>query len=288
MGFGQAQQFLSRFKQLVENKPVKQSFVFFPPMGLAGLFQKEDFLWGGQNAHDSPKGAWTGENSALLLKEMGADFCLVGHSERRLCFKESDQDAEKKFRLLYDTGLIPVLCVGEGLEDRAQKQRILKRQLLFLKKSYQEKAPPPALTNSERGRSEAAGAANQKTPLEAKHPRKSALSAIEPSKEAKKPHKESKPLPRPGFIVAYEPVWAIGSGKTPSVQEIEESAGFIKEYAGLPDLRALYGGSVNKALAKEFSKKATAIDGFLIGGASLDPDSLYEIYLLSCQKADGI
>ena len=276
MGCGQAQNFLSRFKQLVRPgpqsgpslRPQARDFVFFPPAFLAGLFQGGAWLWGGQNVHSEPKGAWTGENSAQSLKEMGAGFCLVGHSERRRVFGESDQDVEAKFQVLQKTGLVPFLCVGEGLEDRSRKQDILKRQLGFLKQAQDKGNFSHTIEAGERRERQEDSFSRSLT--------KSAKDIKTPFSDANR-----KLFPSPGFVVAYEPVWAVGSGKTPSFQEIGESLQGIKEHLGLPGLKTLYGGSVNKDLAGGLAGACPAVDGFLIGGASLDPDSLYEIGLSS-------
>ena len=236
MGFQQALQFLSRFNKLVDKKRELEKFIFFPPASLSLLFQKESFYWGGQNVHHQAEGAWTGETSAKTLKEMGASFCLLGHSERRYTFGESDVEIEKKFSLLQKQALIPVLCVGESLPDRFDKKNFLSRQVSWLKnhKKYQGASPCPA---------------NKLAPA-------------------------FKNIP---FIVAYEPVWSIGTGDTASAQEVDETAQFIKEELSLPQLKIFYGGSLDSKTVKRFTACAF-IDGFLLGGASLDPDQFYNIY----------
>ena len=242
MGFQQAIDFLSRFNQLTDKEKDREHFIFFPPASLSALFQKENFYWGGQNVYHQAEGAFTGETSAKTLKEMGAGFCLLGHSERRWTFGETDAEVEKKFSLLQELALIPVLCVGENLADRFDKQKTLKIQLSWIKnyKKY-DKLPwksdhlPPAF---------------QDIPL----------------------------------IIAYEPIWSIGTGDTPSAQEIDETAQYIKEYLSLSSIRMFYGGSVHKNIAKDFSS-CSSIDGFLVGGASLDPDHFYSIYQQSRQKS---
>ena len=166
---------------------------------------------------------------------MGADFCLLGHSERRYIFGESDSDIEKKFQLLQELALIPVLCIGENLQDRFDKEPVLKRQLSWIK-NYNK---------------------YQKLPW--------------------KPESLPSAFHKIPFIVAYEPLWSIGSGDTPSYQEIGEAAGYIKEYLSYPFLKVFYGGSVNKSMVKNFSG-CLSLDGLLVGGASLDPDHLYDIY----------
>jgi len=234
MGFRQAVKFLAHFNRLIKEKELG-CFIFFPSAPLSLLFQKEGFYWGGQNVYHQPEGAWTGETSAKTLKEMGASFCLLGHSERRYVLGESDVEVEKKFHLLLWLALIPVLCIGENLSDRFEKTKILQKQLSWIKnyKKYQNLPWKP-----------------EQLPQMFKH------------------------IP---LIVAYEPLWSIGTGDIPSTQEIDEAAQFIKEYLSLPSVQVFYGGSVDKNTAKKFSG-CSFIDGLLVGGASLDPDHLYSIY----------
>ena len=233
MGFKQAVQFLSDFNKLIDKKTERGHFIFFPPTALAFLFQKEKLYWGGQNVYHKKEGDLTGETSAQTLKEMGACFCLLGHSERRHIFGESDVDIEKKLSLLQELALIPVLCIGENLSDRPQKNKVLQKQLSWIKNyNKYEKLPwKPDLLPFE----------FKKMPL----------------------------------IIAYEPLWSIGTGKTPSAQEIDETSRFIKEY--LPKTKVFYGGSVNIQNIKNFTN-CPLLDGFLIGGASLKPDLFYNIY----------
>lgn len=241
MGFQQATKFLSQFKNLIDEKQDLGNFVFFPPASLSALFQKESFYWGGQNVYHKAEGAFTGETSAKTLKEMGANFCLLGHSERRFVFGESDTEIEKKFSLLQKLGLIPVLCIGENLVDRFNKRKILKQQLSWMKNDEKYKHLPrkPELLPS----------AFQKIPL----------------------------------IIAYEPLWSIGTGNTPSVEEVDEVSQFIKEYLLFPSIKVFYGGSVDAKIAKELSH-CSFIDGFLVGGASLNPDHFYSIYRQSIKS----
>ena len=234
MGLQQALKFLSHFNRLLKKEELSR-FIFFPPSPLSLLFQKESFYWGGQNVYHQPKGAWTGETSAKTLKEMGASFCLLGHSERRYVFGESDVEVEKKFHLLQELALIPVLCIGENLSNRFEKNKVLQKQLSWIKnyEKYQNLPWKP---------------------------------------EQLPPVFQHIPL-----IVAYEPVWSIGTGDTPSVQETNETAQFIKEYLPFPSAQVFYGGSVDKDIAKKISE-CSFIDGLLVGGASLDPEHLYSIY----------
>ena len=235
MGFQQGLKFLSRFNSLIDRQKELENFIFFPPASLSLLFQKEDFYWGGQNVHHKVEGAWTGETSASVLKEMGAGFCLLGHSERRYTFGESDVDVEKKFHLLQDVALIPVLCIGESLANRFEKRKILRKQLLWIKNYEKYKKLPW------------------------------------------KPDQAPLAFKDISLIVAYEPLWSIGTGDTPSLEEISETAQFIKAYLSAHSVKVFYGGSVDKKNIGGFSG-CSFIDGFLLGGASLDPDQFYNIY----------
>jgi len=231
MGYQEALTFFSEFKSLIKQEDV-ENFLFFPPAGLSLLFQSEGLYWGPQNIYQKKEGAFTGENSASVFKEIGAHFCLIGHSERRYLFGESDSEIEQKFSLLQELALIPVLCIGEALSERFEKQKHLIRKLSWIKQYTKY----------------------DKLPF----------------------HPELLPVPFQNFscIVAYEPLWSIGTGDTPSAEEIKEVAQLIKDY--LPHVKVFYGGSVNPENAS--SLKSSQLDGFLVGAASLKAQSLYQIY----------
>ena len=198
-------------------------------MGISG------FSWGAQNAYHKSEGSFTGENSLSLFKEMGADFALLGHSERRYVFGEDERDIEKKFHLMQEIGLVPVLCVGEDMNDRFKnKKKALSRQISFIKQQLKyEKLPW--------------------------------------NKDLLK--KEFQNL---SFILAYEPVWAIGTGEVPSSEELGEVVDILKSELSSWNFKLFYGGSLNKDTVDDFLN--LNLDGFLIGSASLDPDHLYEIF----------
>jgi triosephosphate isomerase len=185
---------------------------------------------GAQNVHFEPKGAFTGEISIPMLKDAGCTRVILGHSERRHIFGESDGLIAKKVKAVLDAGLIPVLCYGETLEEReaGRTADVVSRQL----------------------RTALAG-----------------LSSAELEK----------------IVCAYEPVWAIGTGKSATAGEAQEvcadSKKLIAGLAGKPALAVavLYGGSVNADNAKELLSM-DAIDGALVGGASLKADSFLKIY----------
>jgi len=179
-------------------------------------------LWlGGQNLHEEKNGAFTGEVSASMLKEFGCTHVIVGHSERRTLFAETSELVARKFMQAQHAGLIPVLCVGETLEQHQQGvgAEIVKGQLR-------------AVTD---------------------------LCGIAAFENA---------------VIAYEPVWAIGTGVTATPQQAQQMHAMIRDELGKLDtncaqgLRILYGGSVKAENAAELFAQED-IDGALVGGASL-------------------
>jgi triosephosphate isomerase (TIM) len=171
-----------------------------------------------QNVHWEPSGPYTGEISAEMLLELGVSGSLVGHSERRQLFAESDEMVARRARAALAAGLGVIACVGETLEQResGDTELVLKVQVEAI--------------------AFAAGA----------HER---------------------------LVIAYEPVWAIGTGKTASAAQAQEAHEFIKS---LLDVPVLYGGSVKPENAAELLAES-AIDGALVGGASLEPRSFEAI-----------
>lgn len=183
--------------------------------------------WGGQNCYHASNGAFTGENSAQMMKDLGAGLCLVGHSERRHVFGEPDEMLAKKVQYLQSVGLIPVLCVGETLDDRRwnRTQEVVLRQARL------------------------------------------GLQHADPEK----------PL-----WLAYEPVWAIGTGEVATPAQVEEAHGmlrtYLKEWSSrfVDRVPILYGGSVKSDNVKSLAG-LNHVNGFLIGGASLDPKEFLNI-----------
>lgn len=177
--------------------------------------------WGAQDVHQLEKGAFTGEVSASMLADFGCTYVIVGHSERRSIYGESSQLVAEKFAAAQKAGLVPILCVGETLEQR------------------------------ESGTTEAVVAEQLDAVI--------ALSGAQALRKA---------------VVAYEPVWAIGTGKTASPEQAQAVHAFIRQRVAGHDaqiaqgLAILYGGSVKAANAPELFAKAD-IDGGLIGGAAL-------------------
>ena len=180
---------------------------------------------GGQDCSSYPAGAYTGDVSAAMLKDCGAKYVLIGHSE---CRQHAGDDAailSQKFSNAMAAGLVPIYCIGETLDQRLDVERILTAQLDLV--------------------------------LEAKDP----------------------------FLIAYEPVWAIGSGQTPSADEINKIHIFIKDFLSKKlnkKVAVLYGGSVNPEVAASLQGQS-AIDGLLVGGASLKVDSFVKILHNFCK-----
>jgi triosephosphate isomerase len=184
---------------------------------------------GGQTVCTQAIGAYTGEVSAAMLKDVGATHVLVGHSERRAMYGETDTVVAEKFMAAQAGGLVPVLCVGETLEEREAgiTESVVARQL------------------------EAVVAA-------------AGIAAFAQA------------------VVAYEPVWAIGTGRTASPEQAQAVHGFIRGYFAAKDatladhLRVLYGGSVKASNAADLFGMAD-VDGGLVGGASLKADEFVRI-----------
>lgn len=183
-----------------------------------------------QNMHWEIKGAYTGEISPAMLKDLGVTYCIIGHSERRQYFAETDQTVNKKVRAALDNEIIPIVCVGETLEEREKgdTNNVVQRQI------------------------------------------KTALDGLSSTEVA-------------GLIIAYEPVWAIGTGKTSTADDAQEVAASIREIIAndfgresAGKVRIQYGGSVKPENIKGFMKQKD-IDGALVGGASLEVDSFLKL-----------
>ena len=203
----------------------------FPYLAQAqSLLQDSAIAWGGQNLNPAPKGAHTGEISAEMLLDFGCRYVLVGHSERRTLYGESDADVADRFEAAQSAGLLPVLCVGETLEEResGETEVVVARQL----DAVLERCGIRAFSRA---------------------------------------------------IVAYEPVWAIGTGKTASPEQAQAVHAFIRDKFAAQDdiiagqLRILYGGSVNGSNAADLFARED-IDGGLVGGASLKAEDFLAIY----------
>ena len=185
---------------------------------------------GAENMHWEEKGAYTGEVSGQMLKSIGVEYVIIGHSERRAYFAETDETVNKKIKSAFANDLKPIVCVGESLEQReaGKTEEVITKQVEL------------------------------------------ALAGL--TEEQVK-----------NTIIAYEPIWAIGTGKTATAQQADEVCGIIrntiKELYGedtAEKIRIQYGGSMNAGNAEELLSMPN-IDGGLIGGASLKPDDFAAI-----------
>jgi triosephosphate isomerase len=205
--------------------------VLCPPfvslVGISMMLENSSIKLGAQNMYFESKGAYTGEVSPLMLKEL-CEFVILGHSERRWCFGETDEMVSKKVRAALASKLKPILCVGERLEENeaGKTQEVIDRQV------------------------------------------RGALNGMEPVLD---------------LVVAYEPVWAIGTGKAASgkqaaatIQSIRDVVSELWNKSVAQDLRILYGGSVTSTNIAEFIA-FPEIDGALVGGASLKADEFVGI-----------
>jgi triosephosphate isomerase len=187
-------------------------------------------LLGAQNMYSEEKGAFTGEVSPLMLKDLNCEFVIIGHSERRWVFGETDEQINKKVISAFEHGLIPVLCVGEKIEER---EKDLTDQVI--------------LNQMEKN-----------------------LKDVSEEYVAK-------------MVIAYEPVWAIGTGKSATTKDAREAIALIREFVhsrygadAAEKVRILYGGSVKPANVKTYMAEE-GIDGALVGGASLEADSFAQL-----------
>jgi len=225
--------FLQKFKEKVQGIQ-KIEMVLAPPFTLLELLKRgleeTEIKLAAQNVYFEKEGAYTGEISPVMLKDLGCEYVIVGHSERREHFHETDELINKKLRAALEFSLIPILCVGESLTQRrlGKMEMVLKLEL------------------------------------------KADLFGLKQEEVA-------------NMVIAYEPIWAIGTGETASPQDAEAASSFIrgvlsslynKEVA--ESVRIQYGGSVKPENIQELIKQPD-IDGALVGGASLDPVAFAEI-----------
>jgi triosephosphate isomerase len=225
--FPEAEELLLEIAEGIDEMPLETEIIICPPFlyleMAADVSEGSHFYVGAQNVSTEEKGAYTGEISASMLKASGVDFCIIGHSERRMYFKETNTDLVKKVDLSLANDLIPIFCVGEHLEDRKAGDyfQVVENQIT-------EGLFHLDIENFER------------------------------------------------VIIAYEPVWAIGTGLTATPQQAQEMHAFIRsliknKYGTEQSYNSyiLYGGSCNPQNALDlFTCKD--VDGGLIGGASLN------------------
>ncbi len=212
-------------------QPTKAEVIIFPPAivvpAVVDAFAASSVKVGVQNIYWQPEGAFTGEISLPMVKEAGASYSLCGHSERRHYFGESAEMVTRKAAAVFEAGLIPIVCIGETLDDRENGETfdVLHSDLT------------------------------------------ASLSAIEPNED---------------LIIAYEPVWAIGTGRVASPADAEEVISYIREqlfelWGNIANrISIIYGGSVKPDNIKELLA-CSNIDGVLVGGASLKPEGFAAI-----------
>jgi triosephosphate isomerase len=228
-GPSDAREFLRSFLQYYPRHSDRQIILFPSTVALAavveGLKDRSDIRVGIQNIYWEAKGAFTGEVSASMARDAGAHYALVGHSERRHVFGETDEQTGRKVAACFRAGLTPILCIGEKLEERESGETdvVVLRQL------------------------------------------RAGLSGIEPAQIAH-------------VLIAYEPVWAIGTGKNATPEDASRVHRLIRyelklmspeKYTAIP---ILYGGSVNRGNVAQLLA-AAEVEGVLVGGASLDPEA---------------
>lgn len=229
----QTTEFVDAVKDKLPDPSKVESLICAPAVDLDALRKAakgSNLHIGAENCYFEDEGAYTGETSPKVLKEMGMDYVIIGHSERRGYFHETDEDINKKAKAIFANGLKPIICCGESLETReANKQEDWVVAQI-----------------------------------------KAALDGLTAEKVS-------------SLVIAYEPIWAIGTGKTASSDQAEEMCKTIRETVKdlyneetAENVRIQYGGSVKPVNVKELMSKPD-IDGGLVGGASLKPESFLEL-----------
>ena len=229
----EALEFAKRFRELYHGTDIRAAVIapYTQLDVLVDAFKDSGVGVGAQNVHFEDEGAFTGEISVPMLKELGVDFCIVGHSERRQYFGETDETVNRKLKkLLRESDITPILCVGEVLAER--------------EKGVQNEVVSGQLEKDLEG-----------------------LTAEEASR----------------LVIAYEPVWAIGTGKTATPEQAGEMCAMIRNVVSemfdedtCDRVIIQYGGSVKPENATEIMNM-DEIDGALVGGASLDPEKFMDI-----------
>lgn len=220
----EAVEFLQGFTSLLSETPDDREIVLCVPftdlMGISKGLHGSRIRLGAQNVHWESAGAFTGEISAPMLTEVGIRYVIIGHSERRQYFGETDETVNLRLKAAQAAGLVPILCVGESKQQRdaGEIEAVIGQQL-------------------ERG-----------------------LVGVDQA----------------NLVIAYEPIWAIGTGETCESTEANRVIGFIRSQLKNPDVSIQYGGSVKPENIDEIMAQSE-IDGALVGGASLQPDSFARI-----------
>jgi triosephosphate isomerase len=235
----QARSFVEHLQGLVGDLSKVEAVICAPFTSLYALKQALEgtqIQLGAQNMHQAEEGAYTGEVSALMLKDVGAKYVIIGHSERRQYFGETDETVNQKVHAAFKHGLLPIVCVGEDLNQREQG----------VTKQWVESQVRAALGG---------------------------VSADEVTR----------------LVIAYEPIWAIGTGKTATAEDANEVCAHIRQVVSeiygqekADRIRIQYGGSVKPENIEELMAQPD-IDGALVGGASLDPGSFAKL-LAGAQK----
>lgn len=236
LGYEEAENFVSQLVDAVDAYELDEgvNVLICPPflmLPIAADIAFDSNLWiGAQNVYHKTNGAYTGEISATMLAESGAEFCIVGHSERRQYFGETDEMINIKTKMLLENEIYAIVCVGETIDERraGREREVVRTQLV--------------------------GCLN-------------GLSDADMKK----------------VVLAYEPVWAIGTGETATPQQAQEMHAYIREVLGskfdtelAEQVQILYGGSMNSGNAHELLS-CPDVDGGLIGGASLKADQFLSI-----------
>lgn len=220
----EAQDFLHGFMPHLEKTPEEREVILCVPFTDLSIMSRNlhgsRIRLAAQNVHWATEGAYTGEVSAPMLVEMGVSYVVVGHSERRQYFGETDETVNKRLKAAQVAGVIPILCVGEtkGQRDADQTETVILQQL------------------------------------------DEGLVGVDLSQ----------------LVIAYEPVWAIGTGDTCEAVEANRVIGLIRKQLKDGDVPIQYGGSVKPGNVDEIMAQSE-IDGALVGGASLEPDSFARI-----------
>lgn len=229
---GEAKSFVEEIKGKAEIDGV-ESVICAPFTALPALAEAvkgTSIKIGAQNMHWEENGAYTGEISGAMLKDIGVDYCVIGHSERRAYFNETDETVNKKVQAAFRYGIVPIICVGEKLEEReaGQTKEVCRVQT------------------------------------------EAALQGLSAEQAAQ-------------AVIAYEPIWAIGTGKSSTAEDANEVISYIRERVAAQfgsdvaeKIRIQYGGSVKPANVREYMQQPD-IDGALVGGASLEPASYIQL-----------
>lgn len=230
----ETEEYIKNFLPLVEDIKDRDIVLCVPFTALyvaSKLLLSSNINLGAQNMYIEEKGAYTGEISPLMLKDLGCNYVILGHSERRKYFGEKDDFINKKVLIAFKYGLTPIVCIGETLQEREDGKTF---QVL----EYQVKNSLANLSNN----------------------------------EAEK------------IVIAYEPVWAIGTGRNATPQQAQEAHHFIRqEYSKMygksaEKVRILYGGSITPENFKSIMEQPD-VDGGLVGGSSLEPEKFSKIVM---------